>query len=316
MKDETFVPRRRRHPPSITGALVIIAVGVLLLVTQLNPHLNAVAVVMKYWPVAIILVGVGKVWEAFRYRSMDEAAGVRRPQNSAMPYVVLLIVALILVGMFHEGRVQASIHDSHSLDLGAAKDVHAKLDIATGKLNVAGGADRLLNADFNYLPSDGKPVVDYAIKDGRGNISVTQNNDSHIRMINSHNLWDLRFSDQVPLDLDLTFGAGEAVLDMRGVDARNLIVNIGTGTLNLDLTGARKNSLNVTIKGGVGSANVELPKDVGVSVHASGGIGAVITHGLTDRGHDYTNAAFGNTPATIYITIEGGIGKIELNAQP
>jgi predicted membrane protein len=120
----------------------------------------------------------------------------------------------------------------------------------------------------------------------------------------------------VPLDLDLTFGAGEAVLDMRGVDARNLIVNIGTGTLNLDLTGARKNSLNVTIKGGIGSANVELPKDVGVSVHASGGIGAVITHGLTDRGHDYTNAAFGNTPATIYITIEGGIGKIELNAQP
>ncbi len=157
MKDETYSPRRRRHPPSITGALVIIAVGVLLLVTQLNPHMNAVAVIMKYWPVAIILVGLGKVWEAFWYRNRDDASGVQRQPQSAMPYVVLLIVALILVGMFHEGRVQASIHDSHSVDVGAAKDVHAKLDIATGKLNIAGGADRLLNADFNYLPSDGKP---------------------------------------------------------------------------------------------------------------------------------------------------------------
>jgi hypothetical protein len=313
MPSDPNQPRRHRRS-SVTGALIVIAVGVLLLLTNLYPEMNAWSIVLRYWPVAIILVGLGKVFDAFRYRGAPGDPNRSQP-TSAMPYAVLLIVVLILVGMLHEGRVQASLHDSHSLDLGAAKDVHAALEMATGKLTVAGGADRLLNADFNYLPSDGKPVVDYAINDGRGNISITQPNDSHIRMINSHNLWNLRFSDAVPLDLDLNFGAGEAVMDMRGVDARNLMINIGTGTLKLDLTGTRQHDLNATIKGGIGSAEIELPKDVGVSVHARGGIGAVIEHGLTDNDHDYTNASFGKTPATIYLTIEGGIGKIELNAQ-
>ena len=83
--------------------------------------------------------------------------------------------------------------------------------------------------------------------------------------------------------------------------------------LNLNLTGPREHNLNATVKGGIGSATIELPKDVGVSVHTSGGIGAVVTHGLTENSHDYTNDAFGKSSATIYVTVEGGIGKIELN---
>lgn len=255
------------------------------------------------------------MWEAFQYRPGPGNPDNERPASAA-PYIVLVIVVLLCVGMWRESKVQASLHDLHSLDLGAAKDATAKLDMATGELTISGGADRLLNADFKYLPSDGKPIVDYSIVDGRGNINVTQPNDSHIRMLNSHNLWNLRFSNEIPLDLDVTLGAGEATLDTRGIDLHNLYVNIGTGELKLDLTGSRRQNLNATIKGGIGSADIELPKDVGVSVHAKGGIGAVITHGLTDRDGEYTNASFGKSPATVFVTIEGGIGKIELNEQP
>jgi hypothetical protein len=308
-------PRRPRRNPSIAGALIVIAVGVFLLIVNLFPQYDAWGVLSRYWPVAIILLGIGKVWEAFQYRGGPADRNNARPA-SAMPYVVLTIVVLLCVGMWRQSKVQASLHDSHSLDLGAAKNVNARLEMATGELTVAGGAGSLLNADFKYLASDGKPLVDYSIADGRGNINITQPNDSHIRMLNSHNLWDLRFSNQVPLDLDVTLGAGEARLDTRGIDLRNLYVNMGTGELKLDLTGARRQNLTATIKGGIGSADIELPKDVGVSVHAKGGIGAVITHGLTDRDGEYTNASFGKTPATIFVTIEGGIGKIELNEQP
>ncbi len=304
--------RKRRHSPSITGALVVIAVGVVLLIGQLDPRLNIMDILWRYWPVLLILVGLGKIVEAFRYSGAP--GDPNPPRQSAMPFVVLAAVALLIVAMVREGKVEANLHDSHALEVGAAKDVNAKMEMATGKMTMSGGADRLLNADFKYLASDGKPVVDYSVTNGRGDISITQDNESHIRMMNSHNQWDLRFTDQVPIDLDVTVGAGEARMDTRGMDLRNLFINFGTGALNLDLTGPRTHNLNATLKGGIGSATLELPRDVGVSVHASGGIGAVVTHGLTEHDHDYVNDAFGKTPATIFVTIEGGIGKIELNA--
>jgi len=49
-----------------------------------------------------------------------------------------------------------------------------------------------------------------------------------------------------------------------------------------------------------------------VRVHVSGGIGSVSPHGLTREGDDYVNAALGKSPATIDLTIEGGIGSISL----
>jgi hypothetical protein len=304
--------RKRNHSPSITGALVVIAVGVFLLVVRIYPALNAAAILTRYWPVLLILIGLGKIVEAFRYSGAP--GDPNPPRQSAMPFVVLAAVALLIVAMVREGKVEANLHDSHALEVGAAKDVSAKMEMATGKMTLTGGADRLLNADFKYLASDGKPVVDYSVTNGRGDINITQDNESHIRMMNSHNQWDLRFTDQVPIDLDVTVGAGEARMDTRGMDLRNLFINFGTGALDLDLTGPRTHNLNATLKGGIGSATIELPRDVGVSVHASGGIGAVVTHGLTEHDHDYVNDSFGKTPATIFVTIEGGIGKIELNA--
>ena len=306
--------RRHRHPSSITGALIVITVGVLLLITNLYPQLNAWSIVGRWWPVAIILVGIGKVWEAFQRR--DAPGQPNSGQNvSAMPWVVLVLVILLCVGMWREGKVQASLHDSQTIDIGSAKEVQAKIEVPTGKLSIAGGASKLLDANFQYLKSDGEPRLAYDVKDGRGHLDLSQPNDSHIRMLNSHNNWDLRFSDDVPLNLDLTVGAGEGNLDLRGLDVRTLTLNFGTGELNADLTGPRKNNLVATIKGGVGSAKIRLPKDVGVSVHASGGIGAISAHGLTEHDKNYVNDAFGNTPTSITLTIEGGIGSIRLETE-
>jgi hypothetical protein len=52
---------------------------------------------------------------------------------------------------------------------------------------------------------------------------------------------------------------------------------------------------------------------VGVRAHASGGIGSVSTDGLTRDGDDYVNAVYGKTPASIELTVQGGIGEIDLS---
>jgi hypothetical protein len=112
--------------------------------------------------------------------------------------------------------------------------------------------------------------------------------------------------------MNVQIGAGSSNLRLQGLNVKNLDVQAGVGQMNLDLTGPRKSDLHVDIHGGVGSAVIRLPKDVGVRVHASGGIGSVSPHGLTREGDEYVNAALGKSPATIDVTIEGGIGSISL----
>jgi predicted membrane protein len=109
-------------------------------------------------------------------------------------------------------------------------------------------------------------------------------------------------------------GAGQSDLRVDGLNLTNLEVNMGAGELHLDLT-EQKSNLRADIEGGVGSATIRLPRDVGVRVEASGGLGSINAHGLQRDGDAYVNAAYGKTPASIDLTIEGGVGEINLVAE-
>ena len=91
---------------------------------------------------------------------------------------------------------------------------------------------------------------------------------------------------------------------------------MGAGQADVDLTGDRKVDLIADLQGGVGQVTIRLPRRVGVAVHASGGIGSVDAHGLRHDNGEYTNEAYGKTPATIRLTVQGGIGQISLIEEP
>jgi N-terminal domain of toast_rack, DUF2154/LiaI-LiaF-like transmembrane region len=303
-------PRRQ----SFSGALIVIAIGVFFLIVNLRPGADVWWYVLsRYWPVFLILIGLGKMWDAWMDRAHPDAAGPR--YDSGAP-VVILIIALILGLALWRGRTHRGIlHDTQEVALQGAQSVTANIEIPAGKLDLNGGATQLLDANFNYLAEDSKPSVDYSVANGRGDLNITQESKHHFHFGAGPNEWSLRFSDAVPLELNVQMGAGESNLGMRGLNVSELDVNIGAGHLTLDLTGPRKSNLNAVIHGGVGAASIRLPKDVGVRVHASGGIGAVASGGMTRDGDDYVNGVVGKTPATIDVTIEGGVGAVDLHLE-
>jgi hypothetical protein len=187
------------------------------------------------------------------------------------------------------------------------------LEIPAGELTIAGGSSRLMDAEFRYPPSQGKPNVNYSVSGGRGELRVDQNENSwHTHFGNEDNDWDMRVANEVPLDLHVQMGAGHTSLRLNGVNVKNLDVHMGAGQLDLDLSGERKTSLDGTIEGGVGQATVYLPKDLGVHVDASGGIGSVSARGFKQDGDSYENELYGKTPTSIELTIHGGVGSIRL----
>jgi hypothetical protein len=301
---------KRRN--SIGGALIVIAVGVFFLILNLHPELNGWEIAGRYWPFLLIAIGLGYIWDAWLDRTYPPADG--RRHHSGPPVAVIIILILLGYAVWPGRNSRYTLHDTQAVSLQGAQSVTANIDIPSGSLDVAGGASasQLLNANFDYHESDGHPQVEYSVSGTHGDLSITQENKLHLHIATSRNDWQLRFADNVPMDMNVQIGAGSSNLRLQGLGVKNLDVQAGVGQLDLDLTGPRKSDLHVDIHGGVGTAVIRLPKDVGVRVHASGGIGDVSQHGLTRDGDDYVNAALGKTPVTIDLTIEGGIGTVSL----
>jgi hypothetical protein len=216
--------------------------------------------------------------------------------------------------MLHGGKV-ALLQQSQAIELQGAKSVMASVDLPSGTVDVAGGAPRLLDANLKYRQRDGIPQVNYSVANGQGTLDITQDSPSHTHLAGAGNDWQLRFADGVPLDLDVNIGAGKGDMRLHGLDVNNLNIKVGAGQLNLDLTGPRQSDLHVDVQAGIGSGVIRLPKELGARVHASGGIGSVRANGMHEEGDDYVNDLLGKTSATIYVTINGGVGHITLKQE-
>jgi hypothetical protein len=297
-------PQRPRRG-SIGGALVLIAVGLALLYLNLRPDLDAWSIIRQWWPLILIFWGLGKILDYFWAQRHPESAG-----GGISGGTLALIMLLILFGV----ALARSRHSFRMIQRQGAESVSARLEMPAGDLNISGGSSHLLEAEFNYDGAQGKPRVQYSVSGGRGSLSVDQPG-PNVHIGNTRNNWDLRFANDVPLELRLNMGAGEGELRLRGISLTSLDVNMGAGTLAADLTGDWKKDVQVSIHGGVGTARIRLPKNVGVRVHAKGGIGSIDTHGLEREGAAYVNKAYGKSPVTMRVNVEGGIGTIELDEE-
>src|SRR5579872_5462191 len=302
------------------AAAFLIVLGIFLLIFNLSTEMHFWWVLAHYWPVILILVGIGRLWDYYWPRSHPEYSA--RGVGVSAAWIAVLIVFGIL--MFHtRGMARNSStstpgamkHETKTVELQGVKAVSANLQMPAGELDIHGGSTDLLNATFDHTGSEGTPQVVYSTNGDHGNLTIVQTGTQDIHIGNSENNWSLQFGNTVPIDMTLNMGASQGNLNLRDVELAGLTINLGAGQLDVNLTGDRKANLPVQIHGGVGQATIHLPKNVGVLVHAHGGIGSIDTQGLIHEGDEYHNNAYEKSPVTINMTVEGGIGQIELKAE-
>jgi hypothetical protein len=186
--------------------------------------------------------------------------------------------------------------------------------MGAGELRVNGGAEDLMNAVFNYSVSAWRPEVRYRSFAGRADLTVRQPEGSR-HFGNSRYDWDLRLNDEIPMDLLVHFGAGEARLNLGSLNLRGIQVDMGVGEINLDLRGTPRRDYEVRIRGGVGEATVHLPPDAGIYAIAEGGIGDIKVRGLRQEGRHWVNDLYGSAKTQIRVDVRGGVGAINLFAE-
>ena len=233
-----------------------------------------------------------------------------------MKHLVILLAAaaLILGSCGAQGQQVGEMQrQSESVDLENAQSARVELRMGAGELNVSGGADALMEADFSYNVSEWEPEVSYDVSGETGELSVEQGSDEGVRVGgDARNEWEVRFNDEVPTDLHVEMGAGESDLDLDSLTLTRLDLEMGAGQTTVDLTGDYGQDLEASIEGGVGEATVLLPSEVGVRARAEGGLGKINAEGLQSEGDSYVNDAYGDSDLTLEVDVRGGVGRINL----
>lgn len=170
------------------------------------------------------------------------------------------------------------------IEQGDAAQVQATVKFGGGKLDIQGGSDALLQAEFAYNVDSLEPKVTYDVREKQGKLLVEHGTDP-IRLDQLGrpvrgelvNEWTLSFAEGVPLDLRLDVGASSGQIDLGGLSIENLDLTMGAADLRIDFdrpnperlsslhiySGAAKLELH-----GLGNANLdELSFDGGLGTY-------------------------------------------------
>jgi hypothetical protein len=120
------------------------------------------------------------------------------------------------------------------------KEIRVRVEAAFGTVRIAKGAsNKILTANFLQDEEDERrPQVSYHIHDGRGDLRIETKETSKFwkssrRKNRTEREWRLNFTDALPIDLKLEFGAGECEIDLSGLKISNLALSTGASSVNL-----------------------------------------------------------------------------------
>jgi hypothetical protein len=175
--------------------------------------------------------------------------------------IALLALAAILLAASGCGggvRVGELRIESETVELGGAASVRVEIEMAAGELEVSGGAAELLEASFTYNVAELKPEVDYS----GGTLSVrtpdVKVGGGALWDLDEYRYeWDLRLNEDVPMEMQVSMGAGRSDLRLGGLALTRLDVTRGAGEVVVDLSGSTSLT-RLNVGGGAGGVAVDL----------------------------------------------------------
>ncbi len=233
-------------------------------------------------------------------------------------FCMFLIAAVSIAAVGCVAIPAVSSLESHTevIDAEDADSVTAEIMMGAGKLAVQPGTEALMEGEFHYSHRDYAPDITYRVRSGgRGDLLVEQDDWPQFRVQSDFkNEWELVFNEEILLDLDITLGAGESILDLANLNLSSFALKMGAGASYVDLSGTIGQDLVVNIQGGVGELTVLLPLDTNINAEVTGGLGEINIKGLVQDGATFVRKYSGSGPV-LTITIEAGIGQLNLLVQ-
>jgi hypothetical protein len=124
-------------------------------------------------------------------------------------------------------------------------------------------------------------------------------------------IWDLGISDRFPIELTVSMGAGDIVLDLSGLALTGVDISQGVGDISLILQ--EDGSYDIQVSQAIGSISIDLPGNTGVRIQVDRAITSLdLPSGYEHIGEDYFSPGYDSMENKINLQISQAIGNIEV----
>ena len=118
--------------------LIIMVLGAFFLLANLLPNINTWHLFSRWWPLLLVLVGLGKIWDHVRLRNNPDAVPVMGITGWGI--ALLLIVCFVGFGMSRGSRGRdmrgsrdaRTSHNSESIDRHGNESVRVEVEMDAG----------------------------------------------------------------------------------------------------------------------------------------------------------------------------------------
>ena len=291
----------------------------------------------RLWPVFLIAVG------------LDLLIARRSPILGA---IVALVTIGLVVGLVFAGKTLGIssnpdvITEQFSEELGSATSARIELDFSVGPASIEALVDSndLFQAEITHLGEVEFNSSGTSRKTIQLDTRELSFNSGWFDVVNERELrWEIGISPDLPVDLDIYGGVGEADLDLSELNLTGLNLDVGVGQIEIYLPStpdayearisgsvgetyieiAEGADLRLNVDGGVGEVTIDVPEGAAVRLDASIGVGRVrvpsnfrqIGGGDNDFvGEDgvWETTGFGSADRKIIINFDGGVGGLIL----
>lgn len=296
-----MVKSSKRRGGSLVIPFVLIVLGVLLLLDNLNVVAVDWATVWKLWPLLLIAIGL-------------EIILGRRVSFGAVLILVIIVViggAALWWSLVLGTGDRTTEHFTWPTD--GVERAEVALDVGIGELELVGYDDMsdLLVADLDLAP--GVKVSDEVKVSGdvaRGWIVGERTFFSLSQIFGDEaTRWDVELNKGARWGLDINSDVGDVRLDMSDLNVGSLELDSGIGSV--DVTMPEQGAVRARIDGGIGDIQVTIPPGAQARISVEQGIGdSNISSRFEQRGDYYQTEGYTGAESFIVLEIGLGIGSI------
>ena len=301
---------RRPRRIDILGPVLLIAIGVILLLNTLGVLEWAVWWrLIRLWPVLLIAAG------------LDLLLGRRSAWGSLLAAVLVLAVIGGAVWLSVDGSLEAQGLETRQVrqPLEGATEAEVLIDPGVGVLRLEAlpeaadliqGTIRLTaNEEIAEEATTSGQQIRYELDSLKESWTVP------LGGWNSQRIWDLGLTPGAALDLEAHLGAGEAVLDLSGLDLSDLQVNVDVGRIEITLPA--EGHFQALVEEGVGQLVILVPQ--GMELHIEGDLGLVVRNvpdGYQQGDDTITSPGYAGAANRVELTVDQGLGQLEIRPAP
>lgn len=295
--------KRRDRTSTLLGPVLLMAIGVILLMNTLGIlEWSIWWSLLRLWPILLIAAG------------LDLLIGRRSIWGSLLVAAFTLALLAGALWLIVNGVASGANVQNISQSLGEVTQADVALNPAVGLLRLDALPESADLIRGTVPKDDGLGVeVDFAQQGDQATYSLTTSGDVWIPTfggLDQDQVWDLGLSPAPSLKLWVNMGAGQAELDLGGLNLESLEVDNGLAFTEVVLPG--EGSYTASINQAIGGITVVLPESLAVRIKADTALaGRKLPDGFVPEGDSvYTSPGYSTAENRVDLTLGLAIGMV------